>query len=118
MNLNDELQYNILLDEVDELELEMIELDEEIRIEELLEHERVLVINKINLQETLEQIRIDKDLQNLEDKFQTKLSECIENYWSNENQELLRLQTETINKTYSWEERSKEWIGFLKKLKN
>ena len=66
MNLNDELQYNILLDEVDELELEMIELDEEIRIEELLEHERVLVINKINLQETLEQIRIDKDLQNAE----------------------------------------------------
>ena len=62
MNLNDELQYNILLDEVDELELEMIELDEEIRIEELLEHERVLVINKINLRETLEQIRIDKDL--------------------------------------------------------
>ena len=62
MNLNDELQYNILLDEVDELELEMIELDKEIRIEELLEHERVLVINKINLQETLEQIRIDKDL--------------------------------------------------------
>ena len=66
MNLNDELQYNILLDEVDELELEMIELDKEIRIEELLEHERVLVINKINLQETLEQIRIDKDLQNAE----------------------------------------------------
>ena len=66
MNLNDELQYNILLDEVDELELEMIELNEEIRIEELLEHERVLVINKINLQETLEQIRIDKDLQNAE----------------------------------------------------
>ena len=62
MNLNDELQYNILLDEVDELELEMIELDEEIRIEELLENERVLVINKINLRETLEQIRIDKDL--------------------------------------------------------
>ena len=63
-------------------------------------------------------ITIDKDLENLEDKFQTKLAECIENYWSNENQELLRLQTETINKTYSWQERSKEWISFLKKLKN
>ena len=62
-------------------------------------------------------VTIDKDLQNLENKFQIKLTECIENYWSNENQELLRLQTNTINKTYSWDERGKEWMSFLKKLK-
>ena len=66
MTPENELLYNILLDEVDELELEMIELNEEIRIEEIIENERILIINKINLQETLDQIRIDKDLQNAE----------------------------------------------------
>jgi len=66
MTPQNELLYNTILDEVDELELEMIDLNEEIRIEEIIENERILIINKINLQETLEQIRIDKDLQNAE----------------------------------------------------
>ena len=61
-------------------------------------------------------ITIDKDLKNLENKFQIKLIECIENYWSNENQELLKLQVDTINRTYSWNERGKEWISFLKQF--
>jgi UDP-glucose:(glucosyl)LPS alpha-1,2-glucosyltransferase len=63
-------------------------------------------------------VTFDRNFENLENKFQVKLVECIENYWSHENQELLKLQTETINKTYSWEERSKEWISFLKTSKN
>ena len=63
-------------------------------------------------------VTFDRNFENLENKFQVKLIECIENYWSHENQELLKLQTETINKTYSWEERSKEWISFLKTSKN
>ena len=45
-------------------------------------------------------------------------NKCIDNYLSNENQELLKLQRETINKTYSWEARSKDWIDFLKLIKN
>ena len=61
-------------------------------------------------------ITFDKDFENLEKKFEIKLIECIENYWSNENQELLKLQVGTINKTYSWNERSKEWINFLKQF--
>ena len=61
-------------------------------------------------------VTFDRNFQNLEKKFQTKLTECIENYWSDENQELLKLQTNIINKTYSWENRSQEWISFLKQL--
>ena len=62
-------------------------------------------------------VTFDGNFYNLDDKFQTKLKECIENYWSNENQELLKLQIETINRTYSWETRSKDWIDFLKSVK-
>ena len=61
-------------------------------------------------------ITFDKNFENLENKFQIKLIECIENYWSNENQELLKLQVDTINRTYSWNERGKEWISFLKQF--
>ena len=61
-------------------------------------------------------ITFDRNFENLENKFKIKLVECIENYWSNENQELLNLQIDTINKTYSWNERSKEWINFLKQF--
>ena len=62
-------------------------------------------------------VTFDGNFYNLDDKFQIKLTECIENYWSNENQELLKLQIETINRTYSWETRSKDWIDFLKSVK-
>ena len=62
-------------------------------------------------------VTFDGNFYNLDDKFQIKLKECIENYWSNENQELLKLQIETINRTYSWETRSKDWIDFLKSVK-
>ena len=63
-------------------------------------------------------VTFDGNFSNLDDKFEIKLNECIDNYWSNENQELLKLQRETINKTYSWEARSKDWIDFLKLIKN
>ena len=61
-------------------------------------------------------ITFDRNFDNLENKFEVKLTECIENYWSIENQELLKLQVDTINKAYSWDERSKEWMDFLKKF--
>ena len=63
-------------------------------------------------------ITFDRNFQNLENKFQIKLTECIENYWSNENQELLKLQASIINKTYTWEARSKDWIDFLDQIKS
>ena len=63
-------------------------------------------------------ITFDRNFQNLENKFQIKLTECIENYWSNENQELLKLQASIINKTYTWEARSKDWIDFLNQIKS
>lgn len=33
----------------------------------------------------------------------------IDNYWTNENQELIREQSDYFNKYYNWERRAKEW---------
>ena len=62
-------------------------------------------------------VTFDRDFNNLDKKFQTKLTQSIDNYWSIENQELLKLQQDTINKTYSWEVRAKEWVNFLDDIK-
>ena len=62
-------------------------------------------------------VGFDKNLNNLSKKYELILLESIDNFWSKDNQELLKLQRETINKTYSWESRSKEWINFLKSVK-
>lgn len=37
------------------------------------------------------------------------LSHAIDNYWTNENQELIREQSDYFNKYYNWERRAKEW---------
>jgi len=63
-------------------------------------------------------ISFDKNLENLEKKYKKTLIESIENYWSKENQTKLKLQRETINLTYSWNTRAKEWIDFLKLVNN
>ena len=63
-------------------------------------------------------ISFDKNLENLEKKYKKILIKSIENYWSKENQMKLKLQRETINLTYSWNTRAKEWIDFLKFVKN
>ena len=62
-------------------------------------------------------VSFDKNLKNLSKKYEIQLINSIENYWSNENQELLKLQSKTFNLAYSWDTRSKEWINFLKSLK-
>lgn len=62
-------------------------------------------------------VTFDRDFNNLNKKFQKKLAQSIDNYWSRENQELLKLQQDTINRTYSWEVRAKEWIDFLNNIK-
>lgn len=62
-------------------------------------------------------VGFDKNLNNLSKKYELKLIDSINNFWSKNNQDLLNLQRETINRTYSWETRSKEWIDFLSWVK-
>lgn len=62
-------------------------------------------------------VGFDKNLNNLSKKYELKLIDSINNFWSKNNQDLLNLQRETINRTYSWETRSKEWIDFLSSVK-
>ena len=66
-------------------------------------------------------VGFDRNLDNLEKKYKKTLLYAIENYWSEKNQEKLKLQYKTINATYSWDERSIEWKNFFdeaRKLKN
>ena len=54
----------------------------------------------------------------LEKKFTIALQKIIKNYWSDENQNKLRLQRETINATYSWDTRSREWENFFNDIRS
>ena len=58
-------------------------------------------------------VGFDRNFDNLEKRFSKALSSSIKNYWSDENQNKLKLQRETINATYSWEVRSIEWKNFF-----
>ena len=58
-------------------------------------------------------VNFDRNLDNLEKKFEEILLNVIKNYWSQENQYKLKLQRETINSTYSWKVRSIEWQNFF-----
>ena len=62
-------------------------------------------------------VGFDSNLNNLEKKYSETLKNSIENFWSEENQKKLKLQQESINATYSWEVRSKEWENFLNKVR-
>ena len=66
-------------------------------------------------------VGFDRNMENLEKKYRKVLKNSIENYWSEQTQNKLKLQRETINATYSWEIRALEWKNFLqeaRKLKN
>ena len=54
-------------------------------------------------------VSFDRNFSNLEKKYSKLLYKTIKNYWSDKNQEKLKLQRETINSTYSWDLRSNEW---------
>ena len=54
-------------------------------------------------------VGFDRNFNNLEKKYSKLLYKTIKNYWSDKNQEKLKLQRETINSTYSWDLRSTEW---------
>ena len=58
-------------------------------------------------------VNFDKNFDNLEKEYGKVLSNSIKNYWSDENQNKLKLQRETINSTYSWDTRSLEWKNFF-----
>ena len=58
-------------------------------------------------------ISFDRNFSNLEKKYEKVLSESIKSFWSAENQKKLELQRKTINFTYSWEKRAKEWKKFF-----
>ena len=58
-------------------------------------------------------INFDRNFDNLEKKYREVLLNSIENFWSDKNQNKLKLQRETINATYSWDVRSVEWKKFF-----
>jgi glycosyltransferase involved in cell wall biosynthesis len=62
-------------------------------------------------------VNFDSNLNNLEKKFEKILRNSIENYWSIENQNKLKLQSESINSLYSWETRSHEWKNFFNAIR-
>ena len=62
-------------------------------------------------------VNFDRNLANLEKRYSKALLESVKNYWSDENQNKLKLQSEIINSTYSWETRSVEWENFFKEAR-
>ena len=62
-------------------------------------------------------VNFDRNFDNLEKRYEKVLLNTIKNYWSSENQDKLKLQRETINKTYSWNKRSLEWKNFFNEVR-
>ena len=58
-------------------------------------------------------VNFDRNFDNLEKKYSEVLLNSIKNFWSNENQDKLILQSKRINATYSWNVRSVEWKNFF-----
>ena len=58
-------------------------------------------------------VNFDRNFDNLEKRYSKVLSSSIKNYWSDGNQNKLKLQREAINATYSWDVRSIEWKNFF-----
>ena len=63
-------------------------------------------------------VSFDRNFNNLEKKYSKLLYKTIKNYWSDKNQEKLKLQRETINSTYSWDLRSAEWKNLFDEARN
>jgi len=62
-------------------------------------------------------VNFDRNFDNLEKRYEKVLLNTIKNYWSSEIQDKLKLQRETINKTYSWSKRSLEWKNFFNEVR-
>ena len=62
-------------------------------------------------------VNFDRNFDNLEKRYSKTLLNSITNYWSDENQNKLKLQRETINATYSWDVRSTKWKNFFNEIR-
>ena len=62
-------------------------------------------------------VGFDRNLDNLEKKYEKALKYSIENFWSKENQKKLSLQYEIMKSTYSWDVRAVEWENFLNEVR-
>ena len=62
-------------------------------------------------------VNFDRDIKNLQKNYTNTLLKSIKNYWSDENQNKLKLQSKKINDIYSWNVRSIEWEKFFDKAK-
>ena len=62
-------------------------------------------------------INFEKTPEALEEKYSVALLNSIKNFWSEKTQKKLKLQSETINSTYSWDVRSAEWKNFFDKAR-
>ncbi len=62
-------------------------------------------------------VGFDRNFDNLEKRYSKTLKESIKNYWSNKNQNKLKLQSEVINAAYSWDARSIEWKNFFNEIR-
>ena len=58
-------------------------------------------------------VNFDRNFDNLEKKYSEVLVNSIKNFWSDKNQDKLKLQSKSINATYSWNARSVEWKNFF-----
>ena len=58
-------------------------------------------------------VNFDRNFDNLDKEYVKVLLNSIKNFWSDENQNKLKLQSKSINATYSWNARSVEWKNFF-----
>ena len=63
-------------------------------------------------------VGFDRNWDNLEKRYGKVLLKSIKNYWSSENQNKLKMQSEAINATYSWDVRSIEWKNFFNEIRD
>ena len=63
-------------------------------------------------------VGFDRNWDNLEKRYSKALLKSIKNYWSSENQNKLKMQSEAINATYSWDVRSVEWKNFFNEIRD
>ena len=62
-------------------------------------------------------VNFDRNFDNLEKRYSKILLNSIENYWTDENQKILKLQRESINSKYSWDVRSIESKNFFAEIR-
>ena len=61
-------------------------------------------------------VHFNQNLNIFEKSYKQQLNESIKNFWNNENQLKLRHQSQAINDSYNWHQRSKEWVEFLQRF--